>query len=474
MERFDTVVVGSGPNGLAAAITFAEAGRSVVLLEANDTVGGAARTAELTRPGFHHDLASAIHPMGRASPFFRSQPLEDHGLRWIDPPAGAAHPLDDQPAGVAWNDLDAAADRLGADAAAYRRYYSRWVERFDAVTDLALNPLLRVPPNPLLAARFGAMSALPAATTARRVFDTTAGQALFAGHAAHAILPLTNPFTSSFGLLLGASVHAVGWPFPEGGAQAISDALASRLRDLGGEIRTSSPVRSMADVPPSDAVVFALTPRQVVDIAGDELPDRYRSSLRRFTYGAAAWKVDWALSEPIPWSDPDVASAATVHLGGTLDEIVAAEAEVAAGRNPDRPFVLLAQQSLFDPTRAPDGRHTAWAYCHVPNGSTVDRTEAIEAQIERFAPGFRDVVLGRSVTSPAGLEAQNMNLVGGDVGGGSFAGTQLFFRPRVQANPWTTPNPRLFIGSASTAPGSAVHGMAGHGAARRALATTLK
>ena len=474
MERFDAVVVGAGPNGLAAAITLAEAGRSVVVLEANETIGGGARTAELTLPGFRHDLASAIHPMGVASPFFRAQPLEEHGLQWVNPPAAVAHPLDHGPAGVAWNDLEDAATRLGSDAQAYRRYYSTWVDRFDALTDLSLNPLLRVPPNPLLAARFGATAALPAATTARRVFDTEAGQALFAGHAAHAILPLTNPFTSAFGLLLGASVHAIGWPFPEGGAQAISDALAARLRSLGGEIRTGVPVRSMGDIPESTAVVFALTPRQVVDIAGDELPDKYRSSLRGFAYGSAAWKVDWALSEPIPWADPDVASAATVHLGGTLDEIVAAEAEVAAGKNPDNPFVLLAQHSLFDTTRAPDGKHTAWAYCHVPNGSTVDRTAAIEAQIERFAPGFRDVILERHVSSPAALEAQNMNLVGGDVGGGSFAGMQLFFRPRIQMNPWTTPNPRFFIGSASTAPGSAVHGMAGYGAASRALSTTLK
>ena len=473
MERFDAAVVGSGPNGLAAAITLAEAGRSVVVLEANETIGGGARTAELTLPGFHHDLASAIHPMGVASPFFRSQPLADHGLEWVNPPAAVAHPLDDGPAGVAWNDLDDAADRLGRDANAYRSYYRPWVDRFDAVTDLALNPLLRVPPQPILAARFGAKAALPAATTARRTFATDAGRALFAGHAAHAILPLTNPFTSSFGLLLGASVHAIGWPFPRGGAQSISDALAERLRSLGGEIRTGSPVRTMRDLPDTAAVIFALTPRQVVDIAGDALPERYVKSLRSFRYGAAAWKVDWALREPIPWTDPDVASAATVHLGGTLDEIVAAEAEVAAGRNPDDPFVLLAQHSLFDDRRAPTGQHTAWAYCHVPNGSTVDRTDAIERQIERFAPGFRDVVMERHVTSPAGLEAQNMNLVGGDVGGGSFAGMQLFLRPRPQRNSWSTPNPKILIGSASTAPGAAVHGMAGMGAAKRALDTVL-
>jgi phytoene dehydrogenase-like protein len=474
MERFDAVVVGSGPNGLSAAITIAEAGRSVLVLEANADIGGGARSGELTQPGFVHDLASAIHPMALASPFFSSQPLADHGLAWVTPPAGVAHPLDGQPAAIAWNDLSKTAERLDSDSRAYRRYYEPFVERFDDLTNLALRPLLRVPDTPLFSARFGAVSALPAATTARRRWDTEAARALFAGHAAHAILPLTNPFTSAFGLLLGASVHAVGWPFPAGGAQAITDALAGRLRALGGTIQTSTPVRTMADIPDAAAVIFALTPRQVAEIAGDELADGYVKTLRTFSYGAAAWKVDWALDEPIPWADPDVAQAGTVHLGGTLDELTFAEAEVAAGRNPDKPFVLLAQHTLFDPSRAPKGKHTAWAYCHVPNGSSVDRTEAIEAQIERFAPGFRDTILARHTSSPANLEAQNANLVGGDIGGGSHGGTQLFLRPRLQRNPWSTPNPKLMIGSASTTPGAAVHGMSGVGAAQRALATVLR
>jgi len=471
---FDAVVVGGGPNGLAAAITIAEAGRSVVVLEANETVGGAAQTAELTLPGFRHDIGSAIHPLALASPFFRTHDLTAHGLKWINPPAAAGHPLDDGRAAIAWLDLERTAAGLGADAKNYRRYYNGWVKDFDALTDLSLRPLVRVPSKPIFAARFGAASALPAATAARRSFDTDEAQALFAGHAAHAILPLTTPFTSSFGILLGASAHAVGFPFPERGAASIADAMVSMLTALGGEIRTNTPVRTFDDIPTTTSIIFALTARQVEAIAGSAFTDAYRNDLRSFAYGPAAWKLDLALSEPIPWRNPELRNTATVHVGGNLDEIAAAEATVADGNPAERPFVLLAQHSLFDSTRAPAGQHTCWAYSHVPNGCDVDQTDAILRQIERFAPGFRDTIIGTHVSSPAALERQNMSLVGGDIGGGSYAGSQLFFRPRKQANPFDTPSPHIFMGSASTTPGAGVHGMGGHGAALRALATILR
>ena len=470
-EAVDAVVIGSGPNGLAAAITLAKAGRSVVVLEANDTIGGACRSAELTEPGFIHDVGSAIHPMVQASPFFQeiSTELEEKGLQWIDPPAAAAHPLDGGRAAIAWRDLDRTVDGLGPDGDAYRKFYTPWLDNSDALTDLALRPLLRVPKHPLVGARFGLSAAAPAAMTARRVWKGDLGQALFAGHAAHSVLPLTAPFTTTFGVLLGSFCHSVGWGFAAGGAQSVVDALAAILTDLGGEIRTGSPVTSMSDLPKAEATIFALSPSQVESIVGNEFPAKYRSRLNKWRYGSGAFKVDYALDEPIPWANADVGQAGTVHVGGTLDEIVEAEAAVAAGRHPEKPFVLLAQHTLFDPSRAPEGKHTAWAYCHVPNGSTVDQTEAIDAQIERFAPGFRDIVRSRHTSSPAALEAGNMNLIGGDIGGGSHAGMQLFARPMVQANPFDTANDRIFIGSASTTPGAAVHGMAGMGAAERAL-----
>ena len=471
---YDAVVVGSGPNGLAAAITLARAGRSVVVLEGEETVGGGARTMELTRPGFRHDIASAIHPLGRLSPFFSSLDLESHGLTWVDPPAAAAHPLPDADAAIVWNDLARTAEELGSDAGAYRDLYEPWLDRIDELVELVFGPPIRVPSHPITAARFGLLGAMPATVTARRRFSTEAARAVFAGHAAHAILPLTAPFTTTFGLLLGVTAHAVGWGFPEGGAQSLSDAMVRLLGSLGGEIRTLTRVRDMDDLPPARAVIFALTPHQVERIAGDRFPGRYRRSLRRYRYGPGAFKVDYALSEPIPWADPRVAEAGTVHVGGTLEAIVAAEAEVADGRPASEPFVLLAQHTLFDPTRAPAGQHTAWAYCHVPNGSTADQSDAIERQIERFAPGFRDVVIERHSTSPADLERQNANLIGGDIGGGSHGGTQLLFRPRIHVDPFSTPDPSIFIGSAGTTPGGGVHGMGGLGAAQRALATTLR
>ncbi len=474
-DSVDVVVVGSGPNGLAAAITVAKAGKSVVVLEANDTIGGAARSAELTEPGFVHDLGSAIHPMVKASPFFAgiADALVEHGLGWIDPPAGAAHPLDAGRAAIAWKDLERTVDGLGTDGVRYRRYYTPWIENLDALTDLALRPLLRVPKHPISSARFGATSALPATTTARRVWKDDPARALFIGHAAHSILPLTAPFTSTFGVLLGSLVHSAGWGFPRGGAQSLVDAMAGVLRSLGGEIRTGHPVTTLGDLPPSSATIFSLGPTQLESIVGNRFPASYRTKLTNWRYGPGAFKIDYALDEPIPWAHADVAQAGTVHLGGTADDITQAEAEVAAGKHSDRPFVLLAQHTLFDPTRAPDGKHTAWAYCHVPNGSTVDQTEAIELQIERFAPGFRDVIRARHTTSTHVLEEANMNLVGGDISGGSHTGSQLFARPMPQTNPFDTADDTIFLGSASTTPGAAVHGMAGMGAAERCLQTVF-
>ena len=472
---FDAAVVGSGPNGLAAAITLARAGKSVVVLEANDSVGGATRSSELIEPGVTHDLASAIHPMVMASPFFTeiADDLKRHGLRWIIPPAAAANPLDGGRAAIAWNDLDRTATGLGTDGAAYRRFYQPWVDNTEALLDLALNPLARVPKKPFFSARFGATAAIPARTLARRVWETDEAQALWAGHAAHAILPLTAPFTSSFGIMFATLAHSVGWGFPEGGAGRISDAMAALLVELGGEIRTGYQVESLDDIPPADATILSLSPRQVDEIAGKRFAPSFRKQLQDWKYGAGAWKVDYVLDEPIPWTNPEVAEAGTVHIGGTLDEINRAETTVANGKLTDTPFVLLAQHTNFDTTRAPEGTHTAWAYCHVPNGCTVDRTAAIEAQIERFAPGFTDIVRGRHATSPQGLHAQNANLIGGDIGGGSYAGSQLFFRPRPHPRPFDTPDERIFIGSASTTPGAGVHGMAGKGAATRALKTVL-
>lgn len=476
LRRFDAAIVGSGPNGLAAAITLARAGKSVVVLEANDTIGGGARSAELIESGVIHDLASAILPMGIASPFFKgiADQLASYGLEWTSPPAAAAHPLDNSHAAIAWTDLERTVDGLGSDGPAYRHLFEPWVEGVDDLAKLALSPLLRLPDRPFFSARFGVLAALPAATLAKRRWTTDEARALFAGHAAHSVLPLTSPFTSTFAILLGSLAHSVGWGFPSGGVQKLTDAMVSMLEDLGGQIRTGHRVDSLGDIPSANATILALTPRQIDSIAGDHFDGSFRRSLREWKYGPGAWKVDYVLDQPIPWANPDVAHAGTVHIGGTLEEITQAEAAVAKGRLTDTPFVLLAQPTNFDKTRAPLGRHTAWAYCHVPNGCDVDQTSVIEAQIERFAPGFKDVVRGRYISSPADLETQNANLVGGDIGGGSYAGKQLFFRPRPHPHPFDTPDPAIFMGSASTTPGAGVHGMAGHGAALRVLGTALR
>jgi phytoene dehydrogenase-like protein len=470
---YDAVVVGAGPNGLAAAVTLARAGRSVLVVEAAETVGGGCRTAALTLPGFAHDVCSAIHPLAAASPYFRDLPLAAHGLEWVEPDVLLAHPLDDGTAGVLHRSVDDTAAGLGADGRPWQRLLGGFVDAWPALLAQFMDPL-RLPRRPLALARFGVHALRPARGFARSRFDTPGARALFAGIAAHAFLPLTHPFTAGFGLLLGVTGHAVGWPLPRGGSQAIPDALTGYLSALGGTIQTGWRVRTLDELPPARAVLLDVNPAQLGAMAGDRLPAGYRRRLERFRHGPAAFKVDYALDGPVPWAAEDCRRAGTVHLGGTLEEITATEAAVAAGRVPDRPFTLVAQQSLFDPTRAPSGKHAVWAYCHVPNGCTVDMTDAVTGQIERFAPGFREQILATHVMSPADYEDYNPNYVGGDIGGGAHDGLQLLGRPVLSLNPHRTPLDGVFLCSASTRPGGGVHGACGALAARAALRSALR
>jgi phytoene dehydrogenase-like protein len=468
-ERYDAVVVGSGPNGLSAAITLARRGKSVMVLEARDSVGGGCRSAQLTLPGFTHDVCSAVHPLALASPVFRALSLERYGVEFVHPEAPLAHPLDGGEAVVVGRSLDETAARLGADGEAYRRLLGPLVASFDHIVADTLGPI-RLPRHPIAAARFGIHALRSATSLARARFRGERAAAVFAGMAAHSMLPLETRATAAYGLVLAMAAHAVGWPFVRGGSQRLADALAAHLRDLGGEIEVGRRVDSIAALPPARAYLFDVTPRQLVNIAGDALPSGYRRRLERYRYGPGVFKVDFALSEPIPWAAAACGRAGTVHLGGTLEEIAATEREVARGGVPARPYVLLAQPSLFDSSRVPAGKHTAWAYCHVPSGSTVDMREVITAQIERFAPGFRDVVLAAHTLNAHELEAYNANYVGGDINGGVQDLRQLFTRPVPRVNPYATPNPRIFICSSSTPPGGGVHGLCGHFAARAVLA----
>jgi phytoene dehydrogenase-like protein len=465
MAELDAVVVGAGPNGLSAAIVLARAGLSVVVLEANDRIGGGARTAELTLPGFHHDICSAIHPMAVISPFFRTLPLN---VDWVEPTFALAHPLEDGTAAILERSVEATAARLGGDASAYRELMTPLVSHADALFEEILRPIRLLPRHPFLLARFGLKGVRSAMSVAHR-FQGQRARALFGGCSAHSMIPLDWTGSASFGLALGLSGHVTGWPFAKGGSQMIVDSLAKHLRSLGGEIRTATPVRSMRDVPSSRATIFDVTPRQLATIARDALPSRYIRRLERFRYGPGVFKVDWALDGTIPWRAAECARAATVHVGGTIEEIALHESEIWRGRNAGRPFVLVAQQSPFDSTRAPAGKHTAWAYCHVPNGSTEDMTDRIERQVERFAPGFRDRILARHTINCAQFEAHNANVVGGDIGGGANLFRQVVTRPFPQIEPYATANPRIFIASSSTPPGGGVHGMCGYWAAQSAL-----
>ena len=468
-QQLDAVIVGGGPNGLAAALALAREGRSVRLVEGAATVGGGVRSAELTLPGFVHDVCSSIHPFGRTSPFFASL---DMGTRipWVDPPYSLGHPLDDGTAVLVERDVDATAARLGPDADAYRRLFGWLVRDWELLLPDLLAPF-HIPLQPARTfrlARFGQL-AFQSATAISGRFRGKPARALLAGAAAHSLISLSEPVSAASMLVMLASAHADGWPFPEGGAGRIPDALAAELTRLGGSIETGRPISRLDELPPHRVALFDITPRQLLAIAGPRLSGGYRGRLERFRYGPGVFKLDLALDAPIPWRAAELSRAGTVHLGGTLEEIARSEADVASGRTPASPFVLLAQHSLFDRTRVPDGRHTAWAYCHVPNGSATDMTEPILAQIERFAPGFRERILLTTATGPALLEAYNPNNVGGDIAGGRSDLGQLFTRPsRRLLDPYSTPDPGIFLCSASTPPGGGVHGMSGLHAARSA------
>ncbi|HSL27303.1 MAG TPA: NAD(P)/FAD-dependent oxidoreductase [Acidimicrobiia bacterium] len=469
---YDAVVVGAGPNGLAAAAEVARAGRSVLVVEGGATVGGGARTLELTRPGFRHDVCSAVHPLGLGSPFFRTLPLDEHGLKWVQPPVPFAHPTSPREAVLVHRSLAATAAELeGSDGAEYRKRVEPFVEHWDRIESQLLGPVLRVPEHPLAMARFAWVGVLPARTLIN-AFSGEGARALIAGTAAHSFLPLSRPLTASFGLLYPITAHRFGWPFAAGGSQAIVDALASYLRSLGGEIETGRWIGNLAELPPSKVVLCDVTPQVLIEITGDRLPISYRNRLRRFKRGPAAFKVDYALAGPIPWINQRLAQAGTIHIG-SAESIMAAEAAIWQGQRPVRPFILLAQPSLFDPARAPAGHHTLWAYAHVPAGTDEDYTAAIEQEIEHLAPDWRDLVLERSVITPADLAEYNPNNLGGDITGGAHTLGQVVFRPVPGRNPYATPAPGLYLCSSSTPPGAGVHGMCGYWAARTALAREL-
>jgi phytoene dehydrogenase-like protein len=470
--EYDAVVVGSGPNGLAAAITIARGKRSVLLLEAKETIGGGTRTRELTLPGFRHDVCAAIHPLALASPFFRSLHLTRFGVEWIHPPVPLAHPLDNDTAVLMERSLEDTARGLGRDRNSYLRLLGPFIQRWEELVGDLLKPL-GFPVHPLTALRFSLKGLQSARSLAERWFQDTRARALFAGNSCHSILPLEDMSTGSFGIMLSMMGHAVGWPMARGGSQALAEALASCFLSLGGKISVNTPVSSTRDLPRTRVALFDVSPRQLDRIAGERFPANYRKHLQGYRQGPGVFKVDWALEGPIPWRDQACRQAGTLHCGGTFDEIAASERQVWQGVAPTRPFVLLSQPSLFDPTRAPGGMHTAWAYCHVPNGCTVDMTHAIEDQVERFAPGFRNLIQATRSMSPAQMEEYNPNYIGGDIVGGVQSFRELFIRPLGRWQAYSTPVRGFYICSASMPPGGGVHGMCGHLAAKKALREML-
>ncbi|MBP6440328.1 MAG: NAD(P)/FAD-dependent oxidoreductase [Caldilineaceae bacterium] len=466
---YDAVIIGSGPNGLAAAITLAQAGQRALIVEAKATPGGGMRTQELTLPGFKHDICSAIHPLGIASPFFRNLPLADYGLEWILPPVSLAHPLDGGDAVAVTTSLDGTAAELGPDGRAWRLLFGPIVAQWEHALDDLLAPL-HFPRHPLLYAGYALPMVAPATLLARTLFRGERARAVIAGMAGHSVLPLERPPTGAFGLLLTLLAQTVGWPVARGGSQAIADALVRYAQSLGVELVCGWEVADLGELPPARAYLFDTAPKGLLRIAGERLPAGYRRQLERYRYNPGVFKIDWALDGPIPWTAAACSQSATVHIGGTLDEIAASERAVWRGEHPARPYVLLAQQSLFDPTRAPAGKQVAWAYCHAPNGSTVDMTVAIEQQVERFAPGFRDRILARATRHAAAMEAYNPNYVGGDINGGVQDLFQHFTRPGLNLTPYRTPAKGIYLCSSSTPPGGGVHGMCGYYAAQVVLA----
>jgi phytoene dehydrogenase-like protein len=469
MLGYDAVIVGSGPNGLAAAITLARYGQKVIVLEAYKNIGGGTRTSEITLPGFHHDICSAVHPLGVASPFFLDLPLADFGLQWIQPPLALAHPLDDGRTAFLSLSLEESSNSLGVDSQSYLNWMTPHVESWTEIMEDILGPLPLPPKHPFKLARFGLSAIQSARNLAKRRFEDEPARALIAGLAGHGMLPLEKLTTASIALVLGMLAHAVGWPIAKGGSQAISYAMGTYFQSLGGEIITNHEVVTLKDLPESRLVFLDVTPRQVVQICGNRLPPRYIKRLEKYRYGPGICKVDYALCGSIPWKSKICSQACTVHLGGTLEEINAAEKSIWLGEHPEKPFVLLAQQSLFDASRAPDQQHTAWAYCHVPNDSNLDVSERITNQIERFAPGFRDLILSKNVYTASEIQAYNPNYVGGDINGGVQDWRQLYSRPVPSLTPYRTPLKGLYICSSSTPPGGGVHGMCGYHAARIVL-----
>jgi phytoene dehydrogenase-like protein len=467
LQPRDAYVIGAGPNGFTAAIILARAGLRTTIIEASQSVGGGTRSAELTLPGFVHDICSAVHPLALSSPAFAGFPLAHYGLEWIQPPIALAHPFEDGSAAVLSRSMHETCAALGTDGDAYARVVRPLADRWSELASEILQPVLHFPQSPLVLGRFGWQAWRPAAAAARRMFRTPAAQALFAGLAAHSVLPLDAPGSAAFGWALAAAGHAVGWPFPRGGSQQIANALASYFASLGGKILTNTRVRSLEELENEALVLCEITPLQFLALAGKRLSRRYRSQLQSYRYGPGVFKIDWALRRPVPWTALECAAAGTLHLGGSLDQIEASEKDAAAGRISDRPFVLFVQPSLFDSSRAPAGSHTAWAYCHVPNGSNDDMTSRIEAQVERFAPGFGAAILARHTFAPEELERHNANLVGGDICGGLNNLKQLVFRPARSS--YRTPLKGVYLCSASTPPGGGVHGMCGYHAARLAL-----